>query len=186
MTDSPLTHGREYREEEMWENYERFLEEVLPVAEEAGVKLALHPCDPPVEKLGGVPFIFRDFESFKRADRLAESKYHGLELCLGTWSEMGENIVEVIQYFGERNKIFYVHFRDVEGTVPSFHEIFLNEGGGNYDKYEVLKTLREVGFQGVMIVDHVPRVEGDSKWGHRARANAIGYLQGLVRGLEEN
>lgn len=176
--DPSLTHEREYTEEELWENYEYFLEELLPVAEEAGIRMGLHPNDPPVTELGGVPQLFRDFEAFKRAMSIVPSDNHGLVFCLGCWSEMGEDLEEVIRYFGERNELFYVHFRDVEGTVPSFKETFVDRG--NYDSYEIMRLLRDVGFTGVIIPDHVPKLVDDTDWGHRGRAHAVGYLNGLL------
>ncbi|TYT63370.1 mannonate dehydratase [Natrialba swarupiae] len=177
--DSTLTHDREYTEAELWENYEYFLEAVLPVAEEAGVDLCLHPSDPPMERLGGVPQLFRNFENFKRAMDLVPSDNHKLDLCLGCWSQMGEDLPEVIRYFGERDEIGYVHFRDVEGTVPAFHETFVDEG--NYDEYELLSTLDSVGFDGMMIPDHTPHLEDDTDWEHRGRAYTVGYLRGMLR-----
>jgi mannonate dehydratase len=179
--DQSLTHGREYTEEEMWDNYEWFLERVLPVAEEAGVKLCAHPSDPPVETLGGVPQLLRSFETFRRAMDLVPSDNHGLEFCLGCWSEMGEDLPEVIRYFGERDELFYVHFRDVEGTVPSFHETFVDEG--NYDTYDVMALLHEVGFDGMLIPDHVPELEDDDDWQSRGRAHAVGYLQATLNAV---
>lgn len=174
------THGREYTEEEMWEYYEEFLREILPVAEEAGIKMALHPNDPPVEKLFGVPQLFRNFENFKRAMALHPSDNHGLEMCLGCFSEMGEELSEVIRYFGGE-KIFYVHFRDVRGTADSFHEDWIDDG--QYDEYEVMKTLYEEGFRGMMIPDHVPHLDGDTEWNHSGRAFTIGYLKGMLNGI---
>ncbi|MDS0294971.1 mannonate dehydratase [Halogeometricum luteum] len=176
--DDSLTHEREYTEAELWENYERFLRAVLPVAEEVGVKLCLHPNDPPVDSLGGVPQLFRNFENFQRAMDLVPSDNHGLEFCLGCWSEMGEDLEAAIRYFGSRGKLYYVHFRDVEGTVPRFNETFLDQG--NYDSARIFGLLDEVGFRGMIIPDHVPHVEGDSTWDHRGRAHAVGYLQGLL------
>ncbi|MEY7848513.1 mannonate dehydratase [Natrarchaeobius sp. A-rgal3] len=177
--DASLTHDREYTEAELWENYEHFLREVIPVAEEVGVDLCLHPSDPPMERLGGVPQLFRNFENFKRAMDLVPSENHKLDLCLGCWSQMGENLPEVIRYFGERDEIGYVHFRDVEGTVPAFHETFVDEG--NYDEYELLCALDEVGFDGMMIPDHTPHLEDDTDWEHRGRAYTVGYLRGMLR-----
>ena len=175
----------EYSEEEFWDNYEYFLEEVLPVAEEAGVQLALHPVDPPViEKMGGIPRLFRNFENFKRAMELVPSDNHGLKLCLGCFSQMGEDIPKVIRYFGERDEIVFVHLRDVEGTMPSFNETFLDEG--NYDELEVLEALRDVGFDGALLPDHVPRMEGDSQWGHRANAFTAGYIRGMLKAVLRN
>lgn len=179
--DDELTHDRPYTKSEMWENYEYFLEQVLPVAEDAGIKLCLHPNDPPVTNLGGIPQLFHNFESFKRAMEIVPSDNHGLELCLGCWSQMGENLEEVIRYFGKQDEIFYVHFRDVEGTVPRFHETFVDEG--NYDELHIIRLLDEVGFSGLMISDHVPKMEDDTDWGHRGRALTTGYLRGMLRAL---
>jgi mannonate dehydratase len=170
---------RRYSEAELWDNFERFLGEIVPVAEEAGVKLCLHPNDPPVESRGGVPQLFRNLENFKRAMDLVPSDHHGLDLCLGSWSQMGADLEEVIRYFGEREEIFYVHFRDVEGTVPSFRETWI--GAGNYDALEVMRLLRDVGFSGMMIPDHTPHVVGDTEWNHRGRAYTVGYLRSLIR-----
>ncbi|MFC7142684.1 mannonate dehydratase [Halosimplex aquaticum] len=179
-----LTHGREYSEAELWENYEYFLDEILPVAEQAGVTLALHPSDPPMERLGGVPQLFRNFENFKRAMTYRESDYHGLDLCLGCWSEMGEPLDEVVRYFGERDEIVYVHFRDVSGTVPRFSEDFLDEG--NYDEYALLQLLDEVDFSGLMIPDHTPHLEDDTDWEHRGRAFTVGYIRGMLRAMRSD
>ncbi|WP_238709266.1 mannonate dehydratase [Natronorubrum halophilum] len=178
--DDRYTHDREYTEEVLWENYEYFLEEVIPVAEEVEIDLCLHPNDPPMERLGGVPQLFRNFENFKRAMDLVPSDNHGLDLCLGCWSQMGEDLEEVIRYFGERDELFYVHFRDVEGTVPKFNETFVDEG--NYDEYRLLALLDQVGFDGIMIPDHTPHLEDDTDWEHRGRAFTVGYLRGMLRG----
>ena len=178
--DAPLTHGRVYTTDEMWANYEYYLERILPVAEEAGVKLALHPDDPPVESLGGVARLFYNFDGFKRAMDRFDSPYHGLDFCMGCWSEMGgmENVINAVRYFGERGKIIYVHFRDVQGRAARFNECFINEG--NVDPYEVMRTLKEVGFDGFMITDHVPHMVEDTSWGHRGRAYAIGYMTAML------
>ncbi len=177
--DAPLTHDRVYSEVEMWENYAYYLERILPVAEEANVKLALHPDDPPVESLGGVARIFRNFEGFKRAMETFDSPMHGLDFCMGCWSEMGpDGVLDAIRYFVGKGKIIYVHFRDVQGQVPRFHECFINEG--NVDTFEVVKTLKEAGFNGFMITDHVPKMVDDTPWGHRGRAYAIGYMTALI------
>jgi mannonate dehydratase len=181
----PNTHGRTYTEEEFWDNYEWFLEEILPVAEEAGVKLCIHPDDPPVESLGGVPRLFRSFENYKRAMDLVESPNHGVEFGLGVFSEMGEDVLEVIEYFGERDEIFYVHFRDVIGSMPSFTETFVDDERSNFDELAVLRTLRDVGFDGVIIPDHVPTMTCDDPWA-AGRGYTVGYLKGLLRALEED
>jgi mannonate dehydratase len=181
--DSPLTHERVYSEEEMWANYDWYLERMLPVCEEAGVRMALHPDDPPVCSLGGIPRLFRNFEGFQRAMETHDSPMHGLDYCHGCWSEMkgGEGVLESIRYFGERGKLFYIHFRDVIGTAERFTEVFL--GDGNSNTVAVMKTLKDVGFRGFIIDDHVPHMVNDTDWCHRGRAWSTGYLQALLEAV---
>ena len=179
VKDAPLAFGRVYTEEEIWANYAYFIKAILPVAEEAGVKLALHPDDPPVPALGGVARIIRSFEAFKRAMEIGDSPMHGLDFCVGSWSEMGPEVVlEAIRHFGPQDKIFYVHFRDVLGSVPKFREAFINEG--NLNMFEVMKTLRQVGFTGFMLDDHVPQMVNDAHWASRSRAYAIGQMSTML------
>jgi mannonate dehydratase len=172
-TESRLT------EAEFWDNYRQFLKRVVPAAEDVGVRLAIHPADPPVvDRFEGVPRIFREREEFRKAMDLVPSDSHGLKLCQGCFSEMGADVADIVREFGERDEIVFVHFRDVVGSVPSFHETFVDEG--NYDEYEVMRTLEEVGFSGVVVPDHVPQMEGDTRWGHRARGYTVGYLEALI------
>lgn len=175
-----LTHGRVYTADEMWANYEYYLERILPVAEESNVILALHPDDPPIESLGGVARIFHSFDGFKRAMDRFDSPHHGLDFCMGCWSEMGgmESVLRGVQHFGSRNQIVYVHFRDVQGEVPCFNECFIDEG--NVDPLLVMKALHDVDFTGFLITDHVPHMVDDTPWGHRGRAYAIGYMKALL------
>ncbi len=172
-----------YTEEQMWDNYAYFIKAVLPVAEETGVTLALHPDDPPVPMLGGVARLFYRPEGFYRAFELSGgSKAWGLDLCLGCCSEMvggAKNVHELISFFGPKGRITYIHFRDVQGTVPNFRECFIGEG--NFDPAEVMTLLHDVGFDGFLLDDHVPHMDDDTDWNHRGRAHAIGYLQGLLR-----
>jgi mannonate dehydratase len=177
--------------ESMWDNYRVFLDAVLPVAESVGVRLALHPDDPPTTKpLGGIARIMASAAGLRRAHELSRgSPAWGLDLCLGTVSEMDgqRSVDELIDYFGPQDRIFYVHMRDVSGTVPKFEEAFI--GSGNYDVPRVVRRLADVGFDGFIIDDHVPAMIGDQDtWGDtasaaycsRGRANAIGYLQGVL------
>ena len=176
-----LTHGRVFTEDEMWQNYRYFVDAVVPVAEEAGVTLALHPDDPPVTALGGVARLFRGFEGFARAMDTAPSRNHALDFCVGCWSEMGPGVIDAINHFGSRKQIAYVHFRDVQGVVPRFQECFLGEG--NVDVVAAIQALRNVGFDGFIIDDHVPRMVDDTEWAHRGRAFQTGYIMGLVKAL---
>lgn len=186
VKDAPLTHERAYTEAELWANYDWYLERMLPVCEEANVRLALHPDDPPVESpLGGIPRIFRNFTAFQRALETHPSPMHGLDFCHGCWSEMrrGEGVLEAIRHFGEQGRIFYVHLRDVCGDAEDFHECFL--GDGNSNVVAVVKTLREVGFRGFIIDDHVPRMVDDTPWAHRGRAWSTGYIAGLIAAVND-
>lgn len=170
--------------DELWRNYEYFLDAVLPVADEVGLKLAQHPDDPPVEEINGVARIFNSPDAYKRAFEISRgSKAWGVNLCLGTFSEMSGSVAgeEMIRHFGPLDRIRYVHFRDVQGAVPSFVECFLGEG--NYDPVEMIRLLDEVGFQGWLQDDHVPSMSFDSAYGHRARAYEIGKMQGILSTL---
>ncbi len=170
-------------EEAMWENYRYFIEAVLPVAEEEGLRLALHPDDPPVPMLGGVARLFYKPDNFRRAYEMAgRSSAWALDLCLGCCSEMpggANNVSEMIDFFAPRGALAYIHFRDVQGSVPNFTECFI--GDGNFDPADVIARLARHGFDGFLLDDHVPKMDGDSDWNHRGRAHAIGYMQGLIR-----
>ncbi|WP_189424328.1 mannonate dehydratase [Devosia pacifica] len=178
--------GPHVSEDQMWANYRYFIEAVLPVAEEEGLRLALHPDDPPVPMLGGVARLFYKPENFRKAYEMAgRSKAWALDLCLGCCSEMPggkANVREMIEHFGPLGAIAYIHFRDVKGTVPDFTECFI--GDGNFDPAEVIALLASTGFDGFLLDDHVPKMDGDSDWNHRGRSHAIGYMQGLVRMAE--
>jgi len=178
--EGPFTHERQYSEEEIWENFVYFIKQVAPVAEEAGVRIGIHPDDPPVEDLGGIPrCIFSNFDGYKRALEIADSPNVGMCLCVGCWAEagslMGRDVFETIQYFGERKKLFKVHFRNVDQPLPHFVETFVDDG--YLDMYKVLKTMRAVDFDGVFIADHIPTMGGHPQVG---TAFTIGYMKALL------
>ncbi|MGI8779792.1 MAG: mannonate dehydratase, partial [Solirubrobacteraceae bacterium] len=179
-SEARTVEAMEIDEDAMWANLAYFLDALAPVAEEAGVRLALHPDDPPVAELGGIARILRDVDALERALALADSPAVGLNLCLGTLSARGGEavVLDAIARFGARDQIVCVHFRDVRGTVPAFEECFLGEG--NYDPLEVMRALLATGFSGFMLDDHVPRLVGDTDYAHRGRAHAVGYLQALL------
>ena len=142
----PLTHGRVYSKEEIWDNYTHFIKAVVPVAEEEGIRIGIHPDDPPVPELGGVPrCIFSSFDEYERALAIANSPNVGMCLCVGCWLEggklMGKDVLETIRYFGKREKIFKVHFRNVNAPLPHFVETFVDDG--YMDMYKVMKALRD-------------------------------------------
>lgn len=180
--EEPLTHGRIYSEDEMWDNLEYWIKIITPVAEEEGIRLGIHPADPPVYSVGGVPRLLNSFDAYKRLIEIIDSPSNAIEFCQGTFSEMedadGEGIFNMIRYFGERNKILYVHFRNVSNAGEPFKEEFINTG--HVDMIRALKTYMEVGFDGVLVNDHVPITTGDTEWGHQGRAYANGYIQGLL------
>ncbi|HST41960.1 MAG TPA: mannonate dehydratase, partial [Conexibacter sp.] len=184
LIDRRVDRDIEISAEQVWDNYAYFLDAVLPVAEQAGIKLAQHPDDPPVETIDGVARVFNSTEAFVRAEQLSKgSPAWGLDLCVGTISERGgaAEVEKIISTFGPRGKILYVHFRDVLGTVPKFTEVFLGEG--NFDPPTVIRQLIDVGFDGWLQDDHVPFMDDDTRWGHRARAHEIGYIQGVLAAL---
>ena len=176
-------NGPVISEDQMWANYQYFIDAVLPVAEAEGVRLALHPDDPPVPMLGGVARLFYRPDGFTHAYQLSKaSPAWALDLCLGCCSEMPggkANVTELIEFFAPKGRIAYIHFRDVQGSVPNFTECFI--GDGNFDPAEVMALLSRTGFDGFLLDDHVPKMDGDSDWSHRGRAHAIGYMQGLIR-----
>ena len=181
---APLSFERVFTEADLWDNYEYFIQSVLPVAEESGVTLALHPDDPPVDSIGGVARIFWNIDGFKRAmEQIAPSSNHMLDFCMGTWAEMGvPQMFEGMEYFGRKDKIAYVHFRNVRGAVPCTTETFIDEG--DVDVAMAMKLLVDVGFGGLIIDDHVPVMINDTVWGHRGRAYATGYIRGLLRAAQ--
>ena len=185
MKRRPYTHDRAYTEDEIWGNFEYFLDKMLPVCEEADVRLALHPNDPPTDALGGIPCLIQNWDSYDRAFALADSPYLGMEFCCGCWLEGGEagfgNILDGIRHFHEMGKIFIVHFRNITAPLPVFSETFLDNG--YMDMYQVMKTFCDVGYAGSMTLDHTPKFVGDDA--RRAgTAYAIGYMRALMERAE--
>jgi mannonate dehydratase len=168
-------------EEQLWANLRHFLERVVPVAEEAGVKLAMHPDDPPISPIRGMPRIMTSVENFERLLDLVPSPVNGIALCQGNFTLMTDDLPGVIRRFGSRSKIFFVHFRDVVGTPQKFVETFHDEG--KTDTVACMHAYREIGYAGVCRPDHVPTMEGDSNdrpmYSSIGRLFAIGYLKGL-------
>lgn len=175
----PLTNGREYTDDEVWDNFATFIRQAAPVAEQEGVMIGIHPDDPPIGRLGGVPRIFSTFKNYQRALEIADSPNVGVCLCIGCWLEGGElwgaGASEALRYFGERKKLFKVHFRNVDKPLPHFVETFVDDGYG--DMYGAMKTMQEVGFRGVAIPDHIPQMADDPRLG---TAFTIGYMKALL------
>ncbi len=190
----PLSHGRVFTKEEIWENYTYFIKQVAPVAEQAGVRIGIHPDDPPAPVLAGVPrCIFGNFEGYKRAMEIANSPNIGICLCCGTWLEGGKQLTgkdpeEMIRYFGAA-KIFKIHFRNVSAPLPHFIETFMDNG--YYDMYKIMKALRDVNFDGIVIPDHVPRMGPPPTPGGRGGASdpyfraSLAYSIAYMRALRD-
>lgn len=186
LATAPLTYAGETTDEQMWANFTYFLQRVLPVAEAAKVKLALHPDDPPMSPVRGLARIMRDMEAFKRVIEMAPSVYNGITFCQGNFAAMGNvNIPAAIRYFGSRGKIFFSHFRDVRGSVPVFEETFHDEG--KTDMAAAMRAYRDIGFDGPMRPDHAPTMEGESNdnpgYMVRGKIFAIGYMKGLIAAI---
>ena len=184
---------REYTADEIWANYTYFMKAVLPVAKEAGVKMALHPDDPPLAKMNGVAKVLVHYDGYRRAEEISEqiegkgSPHWGLTFCVGTWSEgggkMGKNVFEMIGDFGARGKILEIHFRNVSSPLPDFVETFQDEG--YMDMYQVMKALRQARFDGMMVPDHVPALAGDEGMNRAGTAYCIAYMRALLRRANE-
>jgi mannonate dehydratase len=181
MKDAPLTEAGEVSEERLWENFEYFLRAVVPVAEAAGVNLALHPDDPPLSPIRGIGRIMRSVEAFQRVIDLVPSPVNGITMCQGNFTLMTEDLPGAIRQFGRQGKIHFVHFRDVKGTPDRFVETFHDEG--KTDMLACMHAYREIGFEGVLRPDHVPTMEGDVNddpgYSGIGRLYAIGYIRGL-------
>jgi mannonate dehydratase len=179
-----ITHDK------MWENLEYFLKAVIPEAEKVGMKLALHPDDPPIDGIRAIPRIMTSVDAFKRLLDIYPSPSNGLTFCQGSFASMGDpgqdvNIPEAIRYFGKRESIHFVHFRDVRGNKNHFEETFHDDG--KTDMYEAMKAYYEIGYKGPIRPDHVPTMHGDSNqrpgystWGVLF---AIGYMRGLIESV---
>tara|TARA_Y100001960_G_C14743903_1_gene864558 strand:- start:1326 stop:2297 length:972 start_codon:yes stop_codon:yes gene_type:complete len=182
----PLTHGRVYMEEEMWENLEYWIKIITPIAEEEGIRLGIHPCDPPVDQLGGIPQLFRSYNNYRRYLEIYPSDNCAIEFCQGTVSEMvdseGDALYEFIAEMVQKKKVLYVHFRNVSAPNPEdFHEEFINTG--HVDMYRAMKTYYDNGYDSFFIDDHVPHTHLDTDWGHRGRAFANGYIQAMIEAV---
>jgi mannonate dehydratase len=185
--EPPLTEAGPVPADLYWERITYFLDRVVPVAEEHEVRLACHPQDPgmpPGEGFRGVETVLGNVEGLKRFVTIRESPYHGLNFCQGTVSEMlqdpGKEIFDVIRWFGTRKKIFNVHFRNIQGRFLDFRETFIDDG--DVDMLAALRVYREVGYDGMMMPDHVPTIAGDENL-RQAFAFTFGYIKALIRAL---
>lgn len=170
--------------EELWENLEYFLRVIVPVAEKSGVKLAMHPDDPPLPELLGSAQIMHEPESYERLFQMMPLSTNGMCLCSGVYSAMGQDVGALVRRFGAR--IHYAHFRDVRGTVPHFVETF--HDAGQQDMAAIMRAYRDIAFSGPMRPDHVPKMDGEegvaNGYTMLGRLFAVGYMRGLMQAVE--
>jgi mannonate dehydratase len=174
-TVASITH------EELWRRLAGFLREVLPVAEEAGVKLAAHPDDPPMPTVRAQPRLVYQPRFYQKLIDLDPSPANTLEFCIGTLAEMTEgDIYEEVERYSRQQRLGYVHFRNIRGKVPDYKETFIDDG--DVDMLRVLEILKRNGFDGVLVPDHTPQMACAAPW-HAGMAYAMGYMKAAMRAL---
>ena len=167
---------------EMWQRLTDFLSELLPVAEDCGVRLVAHPDDPPVARLRQTDRLFYSPEHYERLITAFPSPANGLECCLGTLQEMPSvNVYDFVDRHASAGNIGYVHFRNVSGKVPDYREVFVDEG--DLDMIRVMELLKKSGYSGIMIPDHTPTMSTPGAW-HAGMAHALGYMKGIIQCLD--
>ncbi len=164
--------------DELWNRLGYFLEELIPVAEEAGVKLAAHPDDPPMPYVRNTPRLVYQPDLYQKLIDIKPSDSNRLEFCLGSIAEMTEgNVYDATDTYSKQNKIGYIHFRNVVGKVPQYKETFIDEG--DIDMFRILKILKKNNFEGVLIPDHTPKMTCDAPW-YAGMAFAMGYMKAAI------
>jgi mannonate dehydratase len=185
LNEKPTETGR-VDADEIWQRIEYFLYRVVPVAEEHKVRLACHPNDPRVpDGFRGVSCVLGSVEGLKKFIEIRSSPWHGLNFCQGTvcegLQEPAREIFDVIRYFGTRKKIFNVHFRNIRGSYLNFQETYLDDG--DIDMLQAMRVYKEVGYDGMIMPDHVPQTMGD-EGGRQAFAFAYGYIRALIQAVD--
>ncbi|MBI1927732.1 mannonate dehydratase [Candidatus Poribacteria bacterium] len=181
MQNPPDVPEKHISEGELLANLKYFLERIVPVAEEVGVKLAMHPDDPPIpEPLGGAARILSTLDHFERMFEAVSSHANAMLFCQGCVREMGEDVPTAIRRIGAQGKIAYVHFRNIRGTPKKFMEVFVDEG--DVDMYQAMQTYKEVGFEGPFMMDHTPGFPQENA--QRAGvAFAVGYIRAMLQAV---
>jgi len=182
IKNAPLTKYGEVSREHLWKTLEYFLKAVVQEAEKIGMKLAMHPDDPQVDSIKGIGRIMTTADNFRRLLKIYPSDYNGITMCQGNFSLMGENIPNLVREFG-KEKIHFVHFRNVRGGKYKFEETFHDEG--DIDMYEAMKAYYDIGFRGPIRPDHTPTMAGDTNDFPGYSNIGILYAHGYIRGLME-
>ena len=170
-------------EAQLWDRLTRFLDEVVPVAEEAGVRLAAHPDDPPMPTIRDTARLVYQPQLYQKLLDLKPSRANGLEFCIGSLAEMTEgDIYEVVDQYSQQDAICYIHFRNVRGKVPRYYEVFVDEG--DVDMIRVTRILHKNGYDGVLIPDHTPQMTCGAPW-HAGMAYALGYMKAVLAMIEQ-
>ncbi len=179
-----LTKWGEIGEEKIWDNLTYFLKRIIPVAEKAGVKMALHPDDPPLSPLRGIGRILTSADNYRRLLDIVPSPVNGITFCQANFKAMGEDIEKVAKEFCERGKVFFVHFRDIEGQGERFRETFHDNGPS--DMAKMIQIYHESGFDGPIRPAHAPTLKGESNdspgYAMQGKIFAIGYMKGIAEG----
>ena len=183
IKDAPVTKYGQVSKDALWKNLEYFLKAVVPEAEKAGVKLAMHPDDPQVDSIKGISRIMTTVPNFDRMLNLYPSPNNGITMCQGNFSLMGVDIPKTVHHFG-KDKIHFVHFRNVRGGKFKFEETFHDDG--QIDMYAAMKAYYDIGFKGPIRPDHVPTMAGDSNSFPGYSTLGILYAHGYIRGLMES
>ena len=169
---------------QLWDNYEYFIKAVIPYAEKYGIRLALHPDDPPISHLGDVERIMISYENIQKAMNIAHSENLGVTMCQATYIMMGEDLYDVIPKLAD--KIFFIHFRNATGNKYKFNETF--HDNGIIDMPDIIRLYKKCGIDVPIRVDHVPLMAGEKEGtaGYTAlgRLFAIGYLKGILESTE--
>ena len=164
--------------EEIWDRLTDFLRQMVPVAAEAGVRLAAHPDDPPADSMRRTARLVNDPGKYDRLLGIVDHPANAVELCLGSIQEMPTgDVYDRVRSLARRGAIGYIHFRNVRGKVPRYHETFIDDG--DIDMAEIVRILRDEGFDGVMVPDHTPELDCGAPW-HAGMAYALGYMRALV------
>ena len=181
----PLPNVGQHTREQMWDRLESFLREVVPVAEQAGVRLAMHPNDPPIPVFRGAAQPVRSIADQKQLIDLVDSPANGITLDTGVTTEMGEDAAEAIRYFGSRDRINHVHFRNVRVDIPYYKYIEVPHDAGDCDMLACMKSFAAVGYRFLLIPDHTPEFTDDTVGSQMGWAFAIGYLRALNQAAQQ-